>query len=186
MAKIHLDRLEKKYGKDILKGKKYKDLMEKIIAQNSENISTRIATLNAKHWEGQNRRITKKEKRFVMPDIREALPSDAIHIRKAAERSQLLSDELRGSLTKNLRDTLHKFTPKTDQPAYVRRTGVTAGNINPDLIKEFEPKVNSWELIPSDGGRFEVKVDDKVVYSKLQTGRHTDSGELRQLLKAAL
>jgi len=59
-------------------------------------------------------------------------------------------------------------------------------SVTADLIKEFEPQITSWELIPSGGGRFEVKVGDKLVYSKLQTGRHTDSDELRKLIKAAL
>lgn len=141
MAKIHLDRLEKKYGKELLEGKNYRELMQQIITQNSSNISNRIAKLNKSHWDQQNRRITKIERRFVVPDISEVLPSDAIHIRKGAERGMVLSDELRNSLSNNLRETLSEFTPKTKEPTYVRRRGVTAGNINPDLIKEFQGKI---------------------------------------------
>ena len=59
-------------------------------------------------------------------------------------------------------------------------------SVTTDLIKEFEPYVSSWELIPADGGRFEVTVDGKLVYSKLKTGRHTTSDELRPLIKARL
>ena len=59
-------------------------------------------------------------------------------------------------------------------------------SVTTDLIKEFEPKITSWELIPSGGGRFEVKIDDELVYSKLETGRHTDSDELRKLIQAKL
>jgi selenoprotein W-related protein len=59
-------------------------------------------------------------------------------------------------------------------------------SVTTDLIKEFEPKITSWELIPSGGGAFEVKVDGELVYSKLETGRHTDSNELRPLIQAAL
>ena len=59
-------------------------------------------------------------------------------------------------------------------------------SVTADLIKEFEPKITSWELIPSGGGRFEVKIDDELVYSKLETGRHTDSNELRKLIQARL
>jgi selenoprotein W-related protein len=55
-----------------------------------------------------------------------------------------------------------------------------------ELIKEFEPQIESWTLIPGGGGAFEVKVGDKLVYSKLQTGRHTDANELRPLIMAAL
>jgi selenoprotein W-related protein len=59
-------------------------------------------------------------------------------------------------------------------------------SVTTELIKEFEPQIESWTLIPSGGGSFEVKVGDKLVYSKLQTGRHTDANELRPLIKAAL
>ena len=59
-------------------------------------------------------------------------------------------------------------------------------SVTADLLKEFEPYVSSWELIPADGGRFEVTVDGELVYSKLETGRHTDSSELRPLIKKSL
>jgi len=59
-------------------------------------------------------------------------------------------------------------------------------SVTADLIKEFEPKIASWTLIPSGGGAFEVRVGEKLVYSKLKTGRHTSSGELRPLIRAAL
>ena len=59
-------------------------------------------------------------------------------------------------------------------------------SVTTDLLKEFEPYVSSWELIPGDSGRFEVTVDGELVYSKLETGRHTDSDELRRLLAPKL
>jgi selenoprotein W-related protein len=59
-------------------------------------------------------------------------------------------------------------------------------SVTTELLKELEPYVSSWELIPSDGGRFEVVVGDELVYSKLETGRHIDSDELRALIKAKL
>jgi selenoprotein W-related protein len=40
--------------------------------------------------------------------------------------------------------------------------------------------------VPSDGGRFEVSLDDRLVYSKLQTGRHAEPGEVAGLLKKIL
>jgi selenoprotein W-related protein len=52
-----------------------------------------------------------------------------------------------------------------------------------DLINEFEPEIKSITLIPSEGGRFEVMVNNKLIYSKLQTGRHADPGEVVQLMK---
>ncbi|PJH76658.1 MAG: hypothetical protein CO064_00070, partial [Anaerolineae bacterium CG_4_9_14_0_8_um_filter_58_9] len=45
-----------------------------------------------------------------------------------------------------------------------------------DLLKNFEPEIETLSLAPSDGGRFEVTVNDQLVYSKLQTGRHAEPG----------
>ncbi len=55
-----------------------------------------------------------------------------------------------------------------------------------EVLKAYENKVDSVQVIPSDGGKFEVKVDDKLVYSKLQTGRHAESGEVAKLVGPAL
>ena len=55
-----------------------------------------------------------------------------------------------------------------------------------ELIKAFEPDLKAMTLIPSDGGRFEVTVDGTLVYSKLQTGRHAESGEVMKLVRAHL
>jgi len=52
-----------------------------------------------------------------------------------------------------------------------------------ELLKEFEPEIAEITLIPSDGGRFEVTVNEKLVYSKLQTGRHAEPGEVVKLIK---
>jgi selenoprotein W-related protein len=55
-----------------------------------------------------------------------------------------------------------------------------------DLLRAYEPEITEITLVPSDGGRFEVTVDDKLVYSKLQTGRHAELGEVVKLLKKVL
>ncbi len=52
-----------------------------------------------------------------------------------------------------------------------------------ELLKEFEPEIESFTLIPSDGGRFEFTVNGKLIYSKLRTGRHVQPGEVREMLK---
>jgi selenoprotein W-related protein len=55
-----------------------------------------------------------------------------------------------------------------------------------ELLKNFEPDIESITLIPSEGGRYEVTVNDKLVYSKLQTGRHPNPGEVMGLVKELL
>ncbi len=53
-----------------------------------------------------------------------------------------------------------------------------------DILKEFEQKIESITLIPSGGGAFEVVVGDELVYSKKETGRHTDYAEVGPLVRA--
>jgi len=55
-----------------------------------------------------------------------------------------------------------------------------------ELLKQFEPRIASIHLEPSDGGRFEVSLDDKLVYSKLETGRHAEPGEVLELVRKSL
>ncbi len=54
------------------------------------------------------------------------------------------------------------------------------------MLKQYEDRIGALTLIPSDGGRFEVSVDDRLVYSKLQTGRHAEPGEVERLVGEAL
>ena len=53
-----------------------------------------------------------------------------------------------------------------------------------ELLKDFEPEIGSVTLVPSDGGRFEITVNGTLLYSKLQTGRHAEPGEVIKLLRA--
>jgi len=41
-------------------------------------------------------------------------------------------------------------------------------------------------LIPSDGGRFEVEVNGALVYSKVNSGRHAQPGEVKELVRKYL
>jgi len=51
-----------------------------------------------------------------------------------------------------------------------------------ELLKEYEHVIESVTVIPSDGGRFEVSVNGELVYSKLQTKRHAEAGEVLSLI----
>jgi selenoprotein W-related protein len=55
-----------------------------------------------------------------------------------------------------------------------------------ELLKNFEPEIESITLFPSEGGRYEVTVNDILVYSKLQTGRHANPGEVLGLVEVLL
>ncbi len=57
-------------------------------------------------------------------------------------------------------------------------------SLTTELLKDFESDIESLELIPSSGGRFEVTVNGELIYSKLATGRHTTADEIKQLIQA--
>ena len=52
-----------------------------------------------------------------------------------------------------------------------------------ELLKEYEHAIEKITLVPSDGGRFEVTVNGQLLYSKLQTKRHAEPGEVLQLVR---
>lgn len=52
-----------------------------------------------------------------------------------------------------------------------------------ELLKELESNIETLTLIPSDGGRFEVVVNENLVYSKLETKRHAQPGEVLGLIR---
>jgi selenoprotein W-related protein len=52
-----------------------------------------------------------------------------------------------------------------------------------EILAELETQTKSITLIPSDSGKFEVEVNNKLVYSKLKTGRHSEPGEVLKLIK---
>jgi selenoprotein W-related protein len=52
-----------------------------------------------------------------------------------------------------------------------------------ELLNQFEPEIESMTLIPSNGSRFEVTVNNTLLYSKIQTGRHANPGEVLGLIK---
>ena len=51
-----------------------------------------------------------------------------------------------------------------------------------ELLKDYEHVIESVALVPSDEGRFEVSVNGNLVYSKLQTKRHAEAGEILNLV----
>ncbi len=51
-----------------------------------------------------------------------------------------------------------------------------------ELLKNSEHLIESATLIPSDGGRFEVAVNGELIFSKLQSHRHAEQGEIVNLI----
>ena len=49
--------------------------------------------------------------------------------------------------------------------------------------KEFGDIVSEIDLIESDGGAYEIRVNGDLIYSKLETGRHADPPEILGLFR---
>ena len=54
------------------------------------------------------------------------------------------------------------------------------------ILTEYKQKIDSLELIPSSGGAFELSVDGKLIYSKLETGEFPDEAEMVAQVGASL
>lgn len=54
------------------------------------------------------------------------------------------------------------------------------------LLDEFERIIDRLILIPSSGGRFEVMLDDRLIYSKEETGRHAEYEDIAAPLRDIL
>ena len=52
-----------------------------------------------------------------------------------------------------------------------------------ELLNQFEPDIESFTLVPSDGGRFEFSINGQLLYSKLDTCRHAGPGEIAGLVR---
>ncbi len=48
------------------------------------------------------------------------------------------------------------------------------------LVRQFKQNIEELTLLPSDGGRFEIKVNDETIYSKLSTGQFPDNLTIEQ------
>ena len=55
-----------------------------------------------------------------------------------------------------------------------------------DILEIYGNKVTSINLIPSGGGVFEFHLDDHLLFSKKELGRHTEDGEILKLIEEAL
>ena len=53
-----------------------------------------------------------------------------------------------------------------------------------ELLNNYTPVIDNLTMIPSGKGRFEVVVGDALIYSKVETGRHAEAGEIVGLFEA--
>lgn len=53
-------------------------------------------------------------------------------------------------------------------------------------MRKFKQDITELALLPSDGGRFEIKVDDEMIYSKLASGRFPDNADIESAVRQRL
>jgi predicted Rdx family selenoprotein len=54
------------------------------------------------------------------------------------------------------------------------------------LLQGWAPIIASIDLLPSSKGRFEVSLDDEVIFSKASLGRHAAPAEIATLVRDRL
>ena len=55
-----------------------------------------------------------------------------------------------------------------------------------ELLKDWAPRIARVTMLPSSGGRFEVRLDGELIFSKLALKRHCAPGEVHDLVAARL
>jgi hypothetical protein len=132
MAKVHLDRINKRYG---WTGGNYRELMGTIIAENTLSISHAVARTSHDIFSKEFHKLKgTKEKIMVLPDITEVVPKRSVFIRKGAERGKLISDSLRDKLAANLREVMNR-------PEYMTASGQYSGRLKRKIINDFESEI---------------------------------------------
>ena len=55
-----------------------------------------------------------------------------------------------------------------------------------DILPQFKQDISETVLVPSDGGRFEIFLNDEPIYSKLQTGQFPEHRDIIKAISAKL
>ena len=58
-----------------------------------------------------------------------------------------------------------------------------AVGLTDELLSGWAPIIKDVELVPSSNGRFEVSLDDELIFSKAELGRHAEPGEIAALVR---
>lgn len=137
MAKIHIERLQRRYEGVQISGNNYAEIVKNILDTNIGNVQRNMARQNKSKWETLGKKFRTREIRLVLPDAEDVIPKRAIHMLKVAKDGEFIRESLRDNLTKDLRKTLLDF----DDEKYITRRGAKAGHINPRLVNDFENKI---------------------------------------------
>jgi selenoprotein W-related protein len=51
------------------------------------------------------------------------------------------------------------------------------------ILEKYEAEISSLRLVPSDGGRFEVSLNDHLVFSRLQSGQRAEIPDIMRRIQ---
>jgi selenoprotein W-related protein len=54
------------------------------------------------------------------------------------------------------------------------------------VLPKFKTKLSEYRLVPSGGGKFEISVDGKLLFSKLESGHFPENREVLKLIEKVL
>jgi selenoprotein W-related protein len=77
----------------------------------------------------------------------------------------------------------HSLTIEFCVPCDFRPQAIAAAQ---EAIDLWADQLNEVRLEPSAGGRFEVTLDDALIFSKAQLDRHAEPGEIRGLIESRI
>jgi hypothetical protein len=138
MAKLHMDRLRKKYGALGWTGGRYRALMEMIISSNHENVSGAFARRSQDFYRDKFARIKKTTaKQFKVPPMEEVMPRREVYLRKGAERGRMITDALRDKLSHDLRSAVAQYM-ETGAESMQYHRGENRGRMRPELVAGLE------------------------------------------------
>lgn len=140
MAKFKLDWIAERYPNIVMSGGNYTALMGQIIAHQTERIAKKTLEVSQESFQKVLGKVI-DEKRFVLPNISEALPKQSIFLRKGAEKGKLLTDTLRDKLNKDMRAALREFD-LTNETSIVQRRGEMAGRVSTKMIRKFKEQIS--------------------------------------------
>lgn len=157
MASIFFKRLEKKYGKEKLTGKKYQVLITEILAHNNEKASRAVGRLTNKSYQDSVKKLSKKkEKNVKLPDMANVIPKRSVFVIKGADTGKFLVENLRDRLQKDMREVLKKFDG-TGKKRMETQRGTGTGKINNELVTMFEKQIkNTFENYTKRDPRYGV------------------------------
>ncbi len=62
----------------------------------------------------------------------------------------------------------------------------TALDVAKQLLGRFRNDISALKLVPGEKGVFDVRIDGELVFSKHETGRFPDEGEITEAAKARI